>query len=360
MKKILMSIFIFVFSCAGFSASSFEISFYVPSSLSGVESDALSYIKDIGGISLDWVSTESTTVWNAGEGVDDVYKIMTYLVTYSGDENSWGSGKLVLYYEIENTTATYDGEDIEIDEEERFMLGTITLTDKKGDESKDAKSIAEREYITYDAIGSYTGSNNGIPANMEYSPDGAVTIIASPVYDDPYDDESSSSFMNGNVITHIFEATDSSGTVLFPTLTDNGKAEKDTGSSDTWKELAKWLTNNVAEDTDENGTPDVNEDSDPGNDRTYSSSEDSDDKTYTYLRPDITTRKYVYFVPGTATSITPPASVIDNLEVKSRTTGSNRQRTSSIKVGADDYYNDVKENSDPSPFMITEMEERGK
>jgi hypothetical protein len=360
MKKILMSIFIFVFSCAGFSASSFEISFYVPSSLSGVESDALSYIKDIGGISIDWVSTESTTVWNAGEGVDDVYKIMTYLVTYSGDENSWGSGKLVLYYEIEDTTATYDGEDIEIDEEERFMLGTITLTDNKGDESKDAKSIAEREYITYDAIGSYTGSNNGIPANMEYSPDGAVTIIASPVYDDPYDDESSSSFMNGNVITHIFEATDSSGAVIFPTLKANGSGEKDTGSSDTWAELSTWLTNNVAEDTDENGTPDVNEDSDPDNDRTYSSSEDSDDKTYTYLRPDITTRKYVYFVPGTATSITPPASVIDNLEIKSRTTGSNRQRTSSITVGADDYYNDVKENSDPSPFMITEMEERGK
>ena len=360
MKKILMSIFLFVFSCVGFSESSFYIDFYVPSSLSGGEEAALEYIKDIGGITIEWSSTKDTNVWNAGEGIDEVYKILEYKVTYSGDENSWGSGKLVLYYQIQDKTDNYDGEDIKIDEEERFMLGTITLTDSKGDPSNESKSIAKREYITYDDIGSYTGSNNGIPANMEYNPSGAETIIASPVYDDPYDDESSDSFMNGNVITHIFEVVDTSNTVLFPPLKSNGSGEKDTGSSDEWKELAKWLTNNVAEDTDKNGTPDVNEDSDPDNDKTYSSTEDSDDKNYTYLRSNITIRKYVYFVPGTATGITPPASVLEDLKIKSRTTGSNRQRTSSITVGANDYDDDVKENSDPNPFKITEMEERGK
>ncbi|WP_320047356.1 hypothetical protein [uncultured Ilyobacter sp.] len=351
MKKILMSIFLFVFSCVGFSKSSFYIDFYVPSSLSGAEAEALEYIKEIGGInSIDWISTQEDNIWNAGKGIDAVYKILEYKVTYNGSENSWGSGKLVLYYEMEDTTGTYDGEDIKIDEEKRYMVGEVETND----------AIKNREYIDYNDIGSYTGSNNGIPANKEYNPKGPATVIASPIYEDPYDDESSDSFMNGNVITHIFEVVDAGGAVIFPRLKNNGKSEKTSGSSDTWAELETWLTNNVAEDTDENGTPDVNEDSDPDNDKTYSSTEDSDDDTYTHLRPNITIRKYVYLVPGKATASTPPASVLEDLKIKSRTVGSNRQRTSSITVGADDYYNDVKEKSNPNPFKITEMEERGK
>ncbi|ADO83606.1 hypothetical protein [Ilyobacter polytropus] len=346
MKKILMSIFIFVFSCAGFSDSSFEVSFYVPSSLSGAEADALEYIKDIGGVkSIDWVSTETNNVWNAGEGLDGSYKILEYKVTYNGDESSWSSGKLVLFYDLEDITYNYNGDDIKIDEEKRYLVGDVQTNDQ----------IEGRTYIDYDDIGSYTGSNNGIPANKEYTPAEGVNIIAGPVYDDPYDDETSSSFINGNVITHIFEVVKPTTTatgeteypVIFPEINTASGRETGDKTSDTWKELSDWLDNNVTSDGTDSDGDGFAEDSD-GN------------ETTDYFRDSIVIRKYVYFGPGTATSITPPASVLDDLEIKSRTTGSNRQRTSSITVGADDYYNDVKESSDPSPFKITEMEDRGK
>ncbi len=357
MKKMLMVIFIFVFSCVGFSESSFDIDFYVPNSLDGSEAAAFEYIKQIGGIkSITWNSTRVSNVWNASEGVDAAYKILQYKVTYNGSENSWGSGKLVLYYEVPDTTATYKSTDIKIDEEKRYMVGDPTKT----------KDVEDRKYITYKDIGSYTGSNNGIPANKEYNLSGPVSIIAGPIYSDFYGDE----FINGNVVTHIFEVvkqtttttttttkikgvettettTTTTETVLFPELNTSGNDEKKSGSSDTWKELEEWLDDNVtSEGTDSDGD---------------GFAEDSDgNETSKYFRDSITIRKYVYFVPGTATAITPPSSVLKGLNIKSRTNGSNRQRTSSITVGAVEYDDEVKENSDPSPFKITEMEERGK
>ena len=350
MKKMLMIIFIFIFSCVGFSESFFYVDFYVPNSLDGSETAAFEYIKQIGGVkSIAWNSTRVSNVWNAGEGVDAVYKILEYKVTYNGAENSWGSGKLVLYYEVPDTTATYKSTDIKIDEEKRYMVGEPTKT----------KDVKDRKYITYKDIGSYTGSNNGIPAKKEYHLSGPMSVIAGPIYSDFYGDE----FINGNVVTHIFEVvkqtttttttkkgvetTETIETVLFPELKSSGNDEKKSGSSDTWKELEEWLDDNVTSDgTDSNGD---------------GFAEDSDgNETSKYFRDSITIRKYVYFIPGTATVSTPPSAVLEGLKIKSRTNGSNRQRTSSITVGAYDYITEVKENSDPSPFKITEMEERGK
>ena len=354
MKKMLMVIFIFVFSCVGFSESFFYVDFYVPNSLDGSEAAALEYIKQIGGVkSIAWNSTRVSNVWNASEGVDAAYKILEYKVTYSGAENSWGSGKLVLYYEVPDTTATYKGKNIKIDEEKRYMMGEPAKTD----------DVKDRKYIVYKDIGSYAGSNNGIPANKEYNLSGPVSIIAGPIYSSLYGDE----FINGNVITHIFEVvkqtttttttttkikgvettettTTTTETVLFPELNSSGNDEKNTGSSDTWKELDDWLDDNVtSEGTDSNGDGFADGTNPPK-----------------YFRDSIIIRKYTYFIPGTATAITPPSSVLKGLNIKSRTNGSNRQRTSSITVGAVKYDDEVKENSDPSPFKITEMEERGK
>jgi hypothetical protein len=330
MKRLLFILCILLSALAFAGEYTMKIDLYVPTGLSS--SDAIDYIKDIGG-------GDNEIVYDGTESIDAEYKLLRYSITIKGNKNSAGSFKMVLYYP--------NGEDSlnDIDEEYRVMVGDIS----KNNVSK----VANRTYITYDDVQNYL-DGKGLPANIEYSPGGDVSVIAAPIYNS----DAPEIFVSGNVITHIFEVIDGTGGVVFPEVKSNGN-EQSTGSSDTWSELSTWLNNNVAEDADGNGVPDVNEDSDTDNDRTYSANQNSNDDTYTYLRSEITIKKYVFFQPGTATTSTPPASVLEGLKIKSRTVGSNRQRTSSITVGADDYITEVKESSDPNPFKITEMEERG-
>jgi hypothetical protein len=342
MKKILILILTLFLFVSAFSGTTITMDLYVPSDLS--TADALTYIKAIGGVDeINYITSEP---------VDGQYQLLRYEVVINGKINDTNV-KMVLYYP-NGEGEDFSGTGVYLDEEYRYLVGEV---------DSDNSSVTNRTYITYDNIASYEGGNNGIPAKTEYNPGGSVSIIAVPIYDsEAYDSDSTETFMNGNVITHIFQVVDSTS-VVFPELKNSNGKEAVVGSSDTWGELIAWIDANVVEDSNGNGVPDVNEDVDATNNRNYSSDieyeGDYDDTTYAYFRSNIEVRKYVFFQSGTATAGTPPNSLLEGLEIKSRTGGSNRQRSSVITVGAEDYINDVKDSDDPNPFKITEMEERG-
>lgn len=316
MKKMLILILgliltVTVFTASTTSTTTWYIDLYIASDAESIT--GVNFLKYVGSGTGEIILSDEVAI-------DAEYKLMRYKVTVSGSgTGASNSAKFIVYYQKEEDTK--DG--IKIDEEYRYMVGSVT-------KAALLTQIANRTFIKYSVIYKfYTEGDSS--ANIEWYPGGSVAVLSSPIYDlDNYD-----TFISGNVITHIFEVL-KDGVVLLPSGKNNGT------ESDTWGELKTWFSNNVTTSP----ITDLNNDG-------------KDDTTGKYYREDLTIRKHVVFQPGNATTSTPPSSVLEGLKIKSRTSGSNRQRTSSITVGADDYISEVRDNSDPNPFKITEMEERG-
>ncbi len=350
MKRILIFIFILMFSSMTFSVkpvdeATYKLTVVVPDN--GIDYKFYSDLYDpdytddflfILGAGFGSGNKEEV-IFNYTSGPDeadeDGYVTYSYDVLIKGNHNSENRTKIVIYYffpvEPEETVpANFVDSDI-LNEEYRFMVGNV--------DAKNEDTVASRKYIEYSDIDNFL-TTHGVPANMEYNlPLGGVDVNAYPRYTygkgvDPLYD----SFKNGNVVTHLYRieyddpaTTEDDETVVF--YTDRYYA---TGTTDLNTDgLKEWYTDHIVS---------VDTDHDPDNGK--------------YYRGYLTIIKYLFFEPQDATNTTPPNGVIQNLRIKARTNGSNRQRTSSVEINAGGYTEVI--TSDPNPFKITEMEERGK
>lgn len=398
MKKLLAAMFVLIFACNIFATTTlykfevvvpdneFNYNFTDPDSdfffiaAKGI-GDSNSEIENIylyGDTAVDTAYYETYGyITDNPESVGDDFEKYTYLIEIQGgndgdDADGYGDAlqssntvKIVLNYlyprDYEATLPSPFYESDILDAEQRFMVGEVDA---------DSSKVENRTYIKYSDVEDFL-EDSGIPASKEYHlPAGSGSDVnAYPLYqyDETYDN-AYDGFKNGNVITHLYDVTytPDEGSETTP----GGKVITITKTTDN--------KGNVTVTTDIDGTSTTQDDllhytdlyyegntSDIGNDGLKKWYEDHvvsdidyhDPSNGKYYRGYITITKYVWFDPQNSEDATPPNSTIESMKIKSRTSGSLRQSTSSVEINAGDY--DEVLTSDPNPFKITEREERG-
>jgi ribosomal protein S6E (S10) len=414
MKRLLTIIFILIFSCNVFATTTlykFEVVvpenefnydytdtdsdfFFISAKGIGDSNSEIDNIYLYGdtAISSDYYAIYGNITDNP-ESLGDGFEKYTYLIEIQGgnDKNGDGYGdelkssntvKIVLNYlyprDPDATLPSPFYESNILDYERRFMVGEVD-----GDSSK----VENRTYIKYSDVEDFM-EDSGIPASKEYNlPAGSGTDVnAYPLYqyDETYDN-AYDSFKNGNVITHLYDVkyTPDEDDGITTTTTTTDKKGNITTTTTTIITTSTGTTITIDNDTittvSSGGTTvwDIDdplhytdlyyegETSDIGNDGLHkwyedhvvSNIDDHDPSAGKYYRGYLTITKYVWFDPQNSEDATPPNSTIESMKIKARTSGSSRQRTSSIEINAGEY--DEVLTTNPNPFKITEMEERG-